>query len=209
MIGHSVGEVAAAAAAGILDDVNALKTIYARSQHQELTAGHGGMAVVIGSRETTDQILASLPNLAVAACNSPRAFTVSGPKDEIARLSGVARRFKARVRKLDLDYPFHSALMAPVEEPLLESLDDLVCRSGDIAFLSTVTGAALDGSKLDARLLVAQCARPRAVLGGDFHRGRAGRAYLHRGGAEPDPAVAYRRYGRRAGCDDCSAAVAG
>ena len=150
VIGHSVGEVAAAEAAGILDAAGALKTIFSRSLHQELTQGSGGMAVIIGSREATDSILAELPDVAVAACNSPRAFTVSGPKADIARLSEFARGFKARVRKLDLDYPFHSALMAPVEAPLLLSLRGLKHHRGDVAFVSTVVGAMLEGDRLDA-----------------------------------------------------------
>lgn len=150
VVGHSVGEVAAAQAAGILDEAGALRTIFSRSLHQELTQGAGGMAVIIGSRDATDGILARLPGLSVAACNSPRAYTVSGPKNEIARLSEHARGFKARVRKLDLDYPFHSALMAPVEAPLVRSLQGLRHRSGTVGFVSTVTGTVLDGAKLDA-----------------------------------------------------------
>ena len=149
VVGHSVGEVAAAEAAGILDSAGALKTIFSRSLHQELTQGAGGMAVIIGSREATDAILAELPELSVAACNSPRAFTVSGNKADIGRLSEFARGLKARVRKLDLDYPFHSSLMAPVEAPLLRSLDDLRHQRGDIAFVSTVTGTVLGGEEFD------------------------------------------------------------
>ncbi len=150
VVGHSVGEVAAAEAAGILDSAGALRTIFSRSLHQELTHGAGGMAVIIGSREATDGILATLPEVSIAACNSPRAFTVSGPKADMAELAGLARGFKARVRKLDLDYPFHSALMAPVEAPLLRSLHDLRHHNGDIAFVSTVTGSVLDGDEMDA-----------------------------------------------------------
>ena len=150
VFGHSVGEVAAAEAAGILDADQALKTIFSRSLHQQLTQGLGGMAVVIGSLEATQAIIAELPGLEIAARNSPRAFTISGPKDEIALLSDVARRHKARVRKLDLDYPFHSPLMAPVERPLLRSLADLRHKTGDIPFISTVTGALATGNDLDA-----------------------------------------------------------
>ncbi len=151
VVGHSVGEVAAAEAAGILDAANALKTIFSRSLHQELTHGLGGMAVVIGSRETTETILETLPGLGIAACNSPRAFTVSGLKGDIDKLSDAARRHKARVRKLDLRYPFHSALMAPVERPLLRSLAGLRHAPPTRAtFLSTVTGAAIERDELDA-----------------------------------------------------------
>ena len=150
VLGHSVGEVAAAEAAGILDSASALRTIFARSLHQELTFGLGGMAVVIASHAVVDAILSELPSLEIAAYNSPRAFTVSGRKDEIARLPDVARGFKARVRKLDLAYPFHSALMAPVERPLLRSLVDM--RYGpatEATFVSTVTGAPMDPPRLD------------------------------------------------------------
>lgn len=143
-LGHSVGEVAAAEAAGILDTTNALRTIFARSLHQELTNGHGSMAVVIGSIETVRQILEELQDVEIAAYNSPRAFTLSGPAPDIARLSDIARRHQARVRKLDLAYPFHSALMAPVKRPLLRSLADLEHRPAEIAFVSTVTGEVWD-----------------------------------------------------------------
>ena len=150
VLGHSVGEVAAAEAAGVLDSANALKTIFSRSLHQELTFGQGGMAVVIGSHDVVEAILAELPSLEVAAYNSPRAFTVSGRKDEIAQLADVARRHKARIRKLDLEYPFHSALMAPVERPLLRSLSDLRYGPASKAtFISTVTGAIMDQPQLD------------------------------------------------------------
>ena len=150
VLGHSVGEVAAAEAAGILDASGALETIFARSLHQELTYGHGAMAVVIGSREAAEAILADLPGLEIAAYNSPRAFTVSGPRAAIDDLSEVARAHKARVRKLDLAYPFHSVAMAPVEQPLLHSLAALRHAPSRLPFLSTVTGAALEGDELDA-----------------------------------------------------------
>ena len=150
VLGHSVGEVAAAEAAGALDSANALKTIFSRSLHQELTFGQGSMAVIIGSRDAVAAILAELPSLEIAAYNSPRAFTVSGRKDEIACLPDLARRHNARIRKLDLDYPFHSALMAPVESPLLRSLSDLEYGPATKAtFISTVTGAVTDAPHLD------------------------------------------------------------
>jgi|GEM_PF-1809687 len=150
VLGHSVGEVAAAEAAGILDRASALKTIFSRSLHQQLTAGHGGMAVIIGSLEAAQAILADLPDLEIAAYNSPRAFTVAGEKASIDELSAVARSHKARVRKLDLAYPFHSELMAPVERPLLRSLQSLVHRPATAAtFVSTVTGETMDGAEMD------------------------------------------------------------
>ena len=150
-LGHSVGEIAAAEAAGIFDLDTAVRVIHLRSLHQELTRDCGTMAVLIGARDTSEALLARLPRLEIAAINSPRAFTVSGPAEDIERLSGLARAQKARVRKLDLAYPFHSRLMAPVEAPLLRDLAGLAPRAGTVPFVSTVTGTVTPGTALDAR----------------------------------------------------------
>ena len=100
------------------------------------------MAVVIGSLETTRAILDELPDLEIACHNSPRAFTIAGDRAAIGELEAVARRHKARVRKLDLAYPFHSGLMAPVERPLMQSLQGLEHHAATKAtFVSSVTGA--------------------------------------------------------------------
>jgi acyl transferase domain-containing protein/NADPH:quinone reductase-like Zn-dependent oxidoreductase/acyl carrier protein len=150
VLGHSVGEVAAAEAAGIFSLDEAVRIIHFRSLRQELTRDHGTMAVFIGARAALDQLLADLPGLAVAAVNSPRAFTVSGPDGDIERLSKLARVHKARVRRLDLAYPFHSDLMAPVEAPLLKDLAGLHGRATTTTtFLSTVTAGELAGEAID------------------------------------------------------------
>ena len=151
VLGHSVGEVAAAEAAGILDGADALKVILARSRHQELAFEQGGMAVVVGSYDAMKAILAELRGLDLAAFNSPRAFTVSGTADAICRLPDVARQHQARVRKLDIDYPFHSAGMARIEQPLLRDLADIAPDVGRIPLLSTVEGTVIDGRTVDAR----------------------------------------------------------
>ncbi len=149
-LGHSVGEVAAAEAAGILDIATAVRVIYFRSLHQEIACGSGSMAVVFGSREATEAIVSDIPGLAVAAHNSPRGFTVSGSQSALKLLPNVARAHNARTRKLDLPYPFHSDLMDPVEAPLLEDLAGISANKGERTFISTVTGEPLVGTSLDA-----------------------------------------------------------
>ncbi|HYP58582.1 MAG TPA: acyltransferase domain-containing protein, partial [Beijerinckia sp.] len=150
VFGHSVGEVAAAEAAGILDLENAVHVIHFRSLHQELTRDTGKMAVVFGSPETIELILAELPDLEIAASNSPRAYTLSGDSASLGRLSKVARAHKARVHPLDLAYPFHSKLMEPVQKPLIEDLSDIVARDSAVPFISTVEGEEISGVRLKA-----------------------------------------------------------
>ena len=150
-LGHSVGEVAAAYASGALGLAEAVHVIFHRSEHQETVFGHGGMAVANLSQADALALIASsgLDGLEVAAVNSPNSVTISGPEAAIRELSRVARKRRIAVRVLDLAYPFHSALLAPLRLPLLESLGDFPTADGTIPFISTVTGDVMAGDSLD------------------------------------------------------------
>ncbi len=85
-LGHSVGEVAAAEAAGVLSLSDATQVIFHRSRLQQATANAGGMAVVFGPREAAADLVARIPGLAVAAHNSHRCVAVAGPQAALDRL---------------------------------------------------------------------------------------------------------------------------
>lgn len=150
-LGHSLGEIAAAEAAGILDLREALKVIHFRSKHQELTRSAGDMATVLGSFESVKALAEEVPGIEIAAVNSPRAVTIAGSGEALARFNKLALARGVPMVDLDLDYPFHTALMAPVEAPLCADLRDLVAHDADLPFVSTVTGACLPGSRLNGR----------------------------------------------------------
>jgi len=151
VLGHSMGEIAAAEAAGILDLESAVRVIYFRSRHQEIVRGAGGMAAVFGPLEVIEMLVRNSPGLAIAAHNSPRSFTVAGPLFALDQAAKMGRAHKARMRRLDLAYPFHSDLMAPVEAPFLADLEGLRPGSRRASFLSTVDAAVVSGPGLDAR----------------------------------------------------------
>ncbi|WP_342110353.1 SDR family NAD(P)-dependent oxidoreductase [Methylobacterium sp. SI9] len=150
VLGHSVGEIAAAEAAGILTLEDAVRVIYYRSHHQETTHGQGTMAVLLMPSEEVETFLKDFPTLDIAAYNSPKAVTVAGPVADIdAALKALSRK-RRRGRKLDLAYAFHGRLMDPTEKPLLRDLAGLKSRAGTTAMVSTVTGSVLDGSHFGA-----------------------------------------------------------
>ena len=149
-LGHSVGEVAAAEAAGILSLADAVRVIYHRSRHQDLTKDTGGMAVIFGPRESAYELVAKIPGLTVAAHNSPKCVAVAGPFEALDRLAKVVPTHKLRVRRLDLAYPFHASMMEPVKQPLLEDLADLAPSAGAVPFLSTIADDILPGASADA-----------------------------------------------------------
>jgi phthiocerol/phenolphthiocerol synthesis type-I polyketide synthase C len=148
VLGHSVGEVAAAEAAGILDLRTAIKVIYYRSTHQELTHGSGRMAAAFTTPDVIEQL--GIEGLAVAAINSPRTVTVAGSTEALNQFKVAAAERGIAMLDLDLEYPFHTGLMAPIESRLHKDLRDIGPRDADTPFVSTVTGACLPGSRLDA-----------------------------------------------------------
>lgn len=151
VLGHSVGEIGAAQAAGILSLEQAVRVIYYRSQHQEASRGLGTMAVLLGPVEEMETFLRDYPSLDIAAYNSPKAITVAGPVEAIEQAMKALTRKRRRGRKLDLDYPFHGRLMDPTEKPLLRDLSGLKASAGHAAMISTVTGTVLPGARFDAR----------------------------------------------------------
>ncbi|HEV2542837.1 MAG TPA: SDR family NAD(P)-dependent oxidoreductase, partial [Methylobacterium sp.] len=150
VLGHSVGEIAAAEAAGILSLEQAVRVIFFRSKHQESTRGFGTMAVLLGPVEEMEAFLADYPTLDIAAYNSPKAITVAGPEADIEAAMKALARKRRRGRKLDLEYPFHGRLMDPTERPLLRDLDGLKASAGHTAMVSTVTGTVLPGAQFGA-----------------------------------------------------------
>ncbi|TDC83881.1 acyltransferase domain-containing protein, partial [Nonomuraea deserti] len=150
VLGHSVGEVAAAYAAGALSLEQAARVIAARGSAQAATMGTGRMAAVGLPEERARAVLARYPDVEVAAVNTDRDVTLAGPEGQLKQLGADLEADGVFVRHLDLDYPFHSAAMDAAREPLLRSLDGVRPRPAGITLLSTVTGRALDGSELTA-----------------------------------------------------------
>ncbi|MBV8192600.1 MAG: type I polyketide synthase, partial [Alphaproteobacteria bacterium] len=141
-LGHSVGEIAAAWAAGALSLEQAIAVVVARSRHQEAVRHSGGMAAFMLSEREARRFLASVGVGAVeiAAVNSWRSVTVAGPPSDIETVLAAAAKLRISGRRLDLDYPFHSALIEPVRDPLLRDLEGLKALSAHRHWVSSVTG---------------------------------------------------------------------
>ncbi len=150
-LGHSVGEIAAAWAAGALSLAEAGRVVVARSRQQERTRGIGCMAALALACEAARELLAELDSSAeVAAINAAHSVTISGAREEIARVGAEARRRGLWFRPLDLDFAFHSREMDPIREDLLASLSGLESRPPATALASTVTGEMVERGSLDA-----------------------------------------------------------
>ena len=149
--GHSVGEIAAAHAAGALTFEDACLVAFHRGRTMDLASSQGGMVAVGLSRDDLRPWLAGHEDdVSIAAVNGPTSLTLSGPADVVASLAERLVQAGIFCRRLAVEYAFHSPLMDPVRDALLESLAGIRPRATTIPLVSTVTGGPIDGRSLDA-----------------------------------------------------------
>ncbi len=151
VFGHSVGEIAAAYAAGALSLVDAVSIVAKRSLHQDLLAGQGTMAAVMLGEDAANAFAKArgLEQVCVAAVNAHNSVTISGPAHEISVYRDAARKAKIPVQILDINYPFHHPIIDQAKKSFLGDIPDIAPRKSELAYLSTVTGSRLDGTQLD------------------------------------------------------------
>ncbi|MGA0846733.1 MAG: acyltransferase domain-containing protein, partial [Luteolibacter sp.] len=143
-LGHSLGEVAAAWAAGALELEQAVKVIRLRSKHQQLSQNQGGMTVVAAPRKEVEALLGhpSLDGIEVVVSgeNSPRAVTLAGEESALTVFEAVMQERSMSFKRLDLPYPFHSPQMDAIAQGFTSELGELFVEGSNLPFYSTVTG---------------------------------------------------------------------
>jgi len=152
VVGHSVGEVAAAWASGALSLPEAVQVIYYRSYFQSQTKGLGEMMVVGLGMEAIQALLAqlALQKTFIACINSLHSVTVAGDYKELASLATELQSQRVFHKRLNLDYPFHTPAMDVIEQGIRDSLASIKPIASGVGFFSTVTGMPLSGDKLNA-----------------------------------------------------------
>ena len=141
ILGHSVGEAAAACAAGVLALEDGARLICARARIAERASGLGKMAAVeLTVDEARDLIRELGVLLSIAAVNAPCSLTISGPAGP---LSEFCDRVAARgrfCRVLDVNYPFHSALLDPLLPEMASAGESLTAQEPHTPLYSSVHG---------------------------------------------------------------------
>lgn len=150
VIGHSMGEVAAAHVAGGLSLPDAVAVICRRSGLLRRIAGTGAMAVVDIAAAELDDLLVDTPQVSVAVSNSPRSSVIAGPN---AAIDALLERFSADgvfCRRVEVDVASHSPQVEPLLHELRDALAGIDALVPGIEFDSTVDGGAVDRAGLDA-----------------------------------------------------------
>ncbi|MFB9456155.1 type I polyketide synthase [Streptomyces antimycoticus] len=152
VVGHSQGEIAAAVVAGALSLEDGARVVALRSQAiARGLAGHGGMMSVAQSADRVrERITAWEGRISVAAVNGPGSIVVSGDPEALRELQAECEAEDVRAKIIPVDYASHSAHVEELRDELLDLLAPIRPRTSDITFHSTVTGAPVDTTGLDA-----------------------------------------------------------
>ncbi|MGW2449112.1 beta-ketoacyl synthase N-terminal-like domain-containing protein, partial [Streptomyces sp. NPDC001675] len=140
LIGHSIGEVVAAAVAGLFTLPDAVKLVAARARLMQAVRAEGGMAAVAAPADEVAPLLEGRDDLALAAVNAPDQTVVSGATAALDEVTGILAGRGFRVDRLTVSHAFHSPLMAEVYDDFRAALDGIVFHEPKISLISNVTG---------------------------------------------------------------------
>ncbi|MFI7354933.1 type I polyketide synthase [Streptomyces avidinii] len=158
VLGHSLGEYAAAVTAGALDLAEAARLVVRRGAlTAELPEGGAMIAAATGPEELA-ALLADEPGTASAAQNGPADTVLSGPRAALERIGRELTARGVRVAPLSAPYAFHSPLMAPAAAALRTGT--VSCAPPAVPVASTRYGRMLRHETMDADYWAGQIEEP-------------------------------------------------
>ncbi|WP_407562553.1 acyltransferase domain-containing protein [Streptomyces sp. 184] len=163
VLGHSMGEMAAAAHAGCFTAADGARIAAHRARALEHTAaGSGGMlALTLPARRATALLAAAeLPGARLAVVNAPRHVVVSGPEAALGRLAALADVLDVRAVRLTAPYPFHNPLLATAQAEFAAAVEGIAERPAQRRLYSPALGGLVTDDTDVKASLVAQLTRP-------------------------------------------------
>lgn len=137
VIGHSMGEVAAAVVAGALTPEQGLRVIATRSRLMARLSGQGAMALLEMDADAVESLIADYPQVTLAVYASPRQSVVAGPPESVDAVTSVVAAQNRLVRRVDVDVASHHPIIDPVLPELRSMLADLTPQPPSIPIIST------------------------------------------------------------------------
>lgn len=161
VVGHSMGEVAAAHVAGSLSLADATRIICRRSQLLQQVVAQGGMLLAdLTEQEARREIAAFGGRLSIGAVNGPRSVVLAGDHAAIDAIAAALTSREVFCRLVKGSPPGHSYLVAGFGPALLADVAGIAPRAGAVPFYSTVTAGRLAGERLDPEYWVRNLCEP-------------------------------------------------
>jgi acyl transferase domain-containing protein len=152
VLGHSVGEYAAACVAGVMSLEEAASLIAVRGKLMQALPSGGAMAAVFAPHERVAPELAAAGGwVSIAAMNSPEQVVLSGRRAELDAVLGRLAAAGIQSQSLVVSHAFHSALLDPMLDDLENAARRIAFRAPQITLISNLTGAAATADTFNAR----------------------------------------------------------
>ncbi|MGO4461381.1 type I polyketide synthase [Streptomyces sp. M-16] len=158
VLGHSVGEFAAAVTAGVLTLDQAARLVAERARLMDALPEGGGMLSVRAGREAVEEFLTT--GVSLAAVNGPENTVLSGTLEALERVAGVLRGRGTHCRTVNVSHAFHSPLMVPALEPLASAAAGITPAAPRVPLASTRYGRLLADEPMDGAYWAGQAAEP-------------------------------------------------
>jgi acyl transferase domain-containing protein len=161
VVGHSMGEVAAAHVAGILNLEDAVQVVCCRSQLLKQLRGHGIMMATELSPDQAKEILKEYDNdNSVAVINSPTSTILSGNPETIKKVMDSLRRQNLFCKLVNVDVASHSPQIDSLRSELFKVLQGLQPQPPGLPIYSTVTGTRGDDLSFNADYWIDNLRKP-------------------------------------------------
>ncbi|RKS68198.1 malonyl CoA-acyl carrier protein transacylase [Actinomadura pelletieri DSM 43383] len=138
LAGHSVGEISAAHAAGVLSLPDACTLITARGRLMQQADPTGTMIAIQATEQEIQQSLTD--QISIAAINTPSSIVLSGDHDQLQRIAAHWRDQGRKTKQLQVSHAFHSPHMDPVLKEFRETASELTYHPPTIPVVSNLTG---------------------------------------------------------------------
>lgn len=148
VLGHSVGEFAAAVVSGILSLKTAVKLVAARGRLMEIADGPGTMGAIFADKNTVNALIGDdHDKVSIAAYNSQNNIVISGDKSTVEKILEKAKAQGLRSNQLKVSHAFHSQLMDSILQDFRSiASDDIEYGIPQIRYVSALTGSEIDGT---------------------------------------------------------------
>ncbi|MDK8180278.1 type I polyketide synthase [Paenibacillus sp. UMB4589-SE434] len=143
IIGHSIGEYAAACYAGLISLDDVILMIAQRGRMMESIDVEGKMVVILTNVEYVKAALeeSGCKHVSIAAINAPDNVTISGRSDEVDLvIETLQTKHRVFFNKLNIPHPYHSSLMKDYESMYEKSIGDITFSNMHVAMISSITG---------------------------------------------------------------------
>ncbi len=141
MIGHSIGEYAAACLAGVFGLKDALKLVTLRGKLMQSLPKGSMLAVSLGEKGVKELLENNHVDLSLAAVNSTSLCVVSGPTAAVEIFAEEAEAKGLRCRRLHTSHAYHSTMMEPILEEFEKAVKAIELKEPSIPYISNISGA--------------------------------------------------------------------